>query len=77
MPRRPDRVDTGGIELPPEVAKAFARDMRAYFKAKDQRRRDEIAARQRFALIEFQGPRDKPLRITDVIKMFNEMKSQA
>jgi hypothetical protein len=35
------------LELPPEVAKAFARDMRAYFKAKDQNKRDEIAARQR------------------------------
>jgi len=47
------------LELPPEVAKAFARDMRAYFKAKDQNKRDEIAARQRFALSEFQGPRDR------------------
>jgi hypothetical protein len=65
------------LELPPEVAKAFVRDMRAYFKAKDQNKRDEIAARQRFALIEFQGPRDKPLRITDVIKMFQEMKEQS
>jgi hypothetical protein len=33
------------LELPPAVAKAFVRDMRAYFKAKDQNKRDEIAAR--------------------------------
>ena len=52
-------------------------DMRAYFKAKNQNKRDEIAARQRSALSEFQGPRDKKLRITDVIKMFHEMKDQA
>jgi hypothetical protein len=37
----------------------------------------EIAARQRFALSEFQGPRDKKLRVTDVIKMFQAMKDQA
>jgi hypothetical protein len=64
------------LELPPEVAQAFVRDMRAYFKAKGQNKRDEIAARQRSALSEFHGPRDKKLRITDVIKMFNEMKDQ-
>jgi hypothetical protein len=28
------------IELPPRVAKAFVRDMRAFFKAKDQLKRD-------------------------------------
>src|ERR1700716_2351910 len=61
------------LELPPEVAKAFVRDMRAYFKAEGHKR-DEIAARQRSALSQFQGPRDKKLRVTDVIKMFNEMK---
>ncbi|SHM40715.1 hypothetical protein SAMN05444321_6240 [Bradyrhizobium lablabi] len=65
------------LELPPEVAKAFVRDMRAYFKAKGQNERDEIAARQRSALSGYQGPRDKKLRITDVIKMFNAMKDQS
>jgi len=34
------------IELPPRVAQAFVRDMRAFFKAKDQLKRDEIASRQ-------------------------------
>jgi hypothetical protein len=32
------------IELPPAVARAFVRDMRAFFKAKDQLKKDEIAA---------------------------------
>jgi hypothetical protein len=50
--------------------------MRAYFKAEGHKK-DEIAARQRSALSEFQGPRDKKLRVTDVIKMFNEMKDGA
>jgi hypothetical protein len=62
------------LELPPEVARAFVRDMRAYFKAETQNKRDEVAARQRSALSEFQGPRDKKLRVTDVISMFQEMK---
>jgi hypothetical protein len=65
------------IELPPAVAKAFVRDMKAYFKSKVQNKRDEIAARQRCALSEYQGPRERSLRVTDIVKMFNEMKDQA
>jgi hypothetical protein len=49
---------------------------RAYFKAASQNKRDEIAARQRSALSEFQGPRDKKLRLTEVIKMFHALKDQ-
>jgi hypothetical protein len=64
------------LELPPEVAKAFVRDMRAFHREKSQIKRAEIAARQRFALSQFQGPRDKTLRVTEVIKMFNEMKAK-
>jgi hypothetical protein len=33
-------------ELPPEVTKAFVRDMRAFHVEKDRLKRDEIAARQ-------------------------------
>lgn len=65
------------LELPPQVAEAFVRDMKAYFQAEEQTKRDEIAARQRSALSEFQGPHDKELRITDVIKMFHEMNDGA
>jgi hypothetical protein len=32
------------VELPPAIARAFVRDMRAFFKAKDQLKQDEIAA---------------------------------
>jgi hypothetical protein len=32
------------IELPPQIAKAFVRDMGAFFRAKDQLKQDEIAA---------------------------------
>jgi len=38
MPSKP-------IELPPSVAQAFVRDMRAFFQAKDQLKQDEIASR--------------------------------
>jgi hypothetical protein len=62
------------IELPPRVAQAFVRDMRAFFKAKDQLKRDEIASRQLHALIAFQRPREKKLRLADVKQMFLEMR---
>jgi hypothetical protein len=52
------------IELPPEVAKTFVK-------------RDEIAARQMHVLRKYQGSREKPVRIPDVIEMFREMKDQA
>jgi hypothetical protein len=41
------------IELPPRVAQAFVRDMRAFFKAKNQLKQDEIASRQLHALWPF------------------------
>lgn len=62
------------LELPPDVAKEFVRDMRAFHREKSQIKRAEIAARQRFALSQFQGPRDKALRVSEVIKMFQEMR---
>src|SRR5262245_2800536 len=65
------------IELPTRVAQAFVRDMRAFFKAKDQLKQDEIASRQLHALIAFQRPRDKRLRLVDVKRMFQEMKDHA
>jgi hypothetical protein len=34
------------IDLPPDIAKAFVRDMRANFAEKNAIKRDEIAARQ-------------------------------
>jgi len=65
------------IELPPRVAQAFVRDMRAFFKAKNQLKQDEIASRQLHALWAFQSPREKKLRLVDVKRMFWEMKDHA
>ena len=62
------------IELSPRVAQAFVRDMRAFFKAKNQLKQDEIASRQLHALIAFQRPRDKNLRLADVKQMFLQMR---
>jgi hypothetical protein len=62
------------IELPPRVAQAFARDMRAFFKAKNQLKQDEIASRQLHALLAFQRPRDKKLWFVDVKRMYLEMR---
>jgi hypothetical protein len=64
MPRKP-------IELPPAVARAFVKEMRAFHSEKSPIKRDEIAARQLWALK--QHYRGK-LRITDVYEMFLEIK---
>jgi hypothetical protein len=70
-------MPTKNIELPPRVAQAFVRDMRAFFKAKNQLKQDEIASRQLHALWAFQGPRDKRLRLADVKAMFLQMRDHA
>ena len=69
MPRKP-------IELPPAVARSFAKDMRAYHATKDTMKRDEIAARQAWLLSEHLGPREKKLRVIDVREMFVEMRDE-
>jgi hypothetical protein len=71
MPRKP-------IELPPEVAKAFVRDMKAFFKAGGTGvKADGIAARQLHALRAYQGPREKPIKLHQVKEMFVQMRDQA
>ena len=65
------------LDLPMDVAKNFVRDMRAYFAEPNNIKRDEIAARQLHALRQHQGPRDKKLRLSDVIEMFVQMKDHA
>jgi hypothetical protein len=67
MPHKP-------IELPPAVARSFAKDMRLYHATKDSIKRDEIAGRQAWLLSEHLGPREKELRVIDVKEMFIEMK---
>ena len=69
-----NRMPIKPLELPLEVAHTFARDMRAFFRAKTQLEQDEIASRQLHTLQAFQHPRDKKLRLADVKKMFLEMR---
>ena len=65
------------LELPPAVARAFVKDMKAYFAEENPYKQDEIAARQLSALNEYRGRQDKPLRLSDVKAMFLEMKNHA
>ena len=70
MPRKP-------IELPPEVARDFVRDLRAYCPAAhDQIKADGIAAQQLRAVREYLGPRDKKLRLVDVRELFDHMRDK-
>jgi hypothetical protein len=48
--------------------------MRAFFNARTQLEQDEIASRQLHALIPFQRPRDKKLRLADAKQMFLQMR---
>jgi hypothetical protein len=63
------------FELPPQAAKAFVRDMRAFFKANGQLMQDEIAAKQAWLLKEHL-PRGTKLRTSDVKELFLKMKDQ-
>lgn len=60
-------------DIPPQVAKAFVRAMRAFFAEKDQIKADEIASRQLHALREHHTGK-KALRLADVKRMFVEMR---
>jgi hypothetical protein len=64
------------LDLPPAVARAFIEDMQAYFVEENRYKQDEIAVRQLHALKRYQGPREKPLRLSDVKAMFQQMKDQ-
>lgn len=66
MPSKP-------IELPPEVAKAFVLDMRAFFAAGDTSvKADGIVARQLHALKQHWHGR---LKLTDIKEMFVQMRA--
>jgi len=67
MPHKP-------LELPPEVAEAFVADMRAFFAEPNPIKRDEIAIRQMSVLRQYQGPREKPVSIPDIMEMFRLMR---
>jgi len=60
------------LELPPEVAKAFVRDMKLFFKATGHEA-DEIAAKQAW-LLKNHLPRGAKLRIADIKELFHQMR---
>ena len=62
------------LELPPEVARRFFEDMRAFHRERDPTKRDEIAARQLHALAGYLRPRDRKLRLSDVKELFEQMR---
>jgi hypothetical protein len=62
------------LEIPPEAAQAFVRDMKAFFKASGHRA-DEIAAEAGWCLKQHL-PHGTKLRITDVKELFLQMKDQ-
>jgi hypothetical protein len=64
------------LEIPPEEAQAFVRDMKAFFRTNDLLKRDEIAAKQSW-LLQQHLPRGTKLRISDVKELFLQMKNQA
>ena len=63
------------MDFPPQVARAFAKDMALYFLETNPIKRDELALRQLYVLRELQGPRDKALRLSDVKRMFVLMRN--
>jgi len=68
MPSKP-------FELPPEAAKAFVRDMKAFFNANGPLMQDEIAAKQVW-LLKQHLPSGTKLRTSDVKELFLQMKDQ-
>ena len=68
MPQKP-------LDLPMQVAKAFIKDMRAYFAEPNAVRRCAIAAQQARLLAEYAPGRK--LRQQDVVELFQEMKDHA
>jgi hypothetical protein len=62
------------LKLPTGVARGFVSVLNDYFAESDNSKRDAIAAHQLSVLNQHQGPREKPLRLSDVKQMFSEMK---
>lgn len=65
------------LELPPAVAHGFVRAMNDYFVEANPIKRDAIAAHQLSVLRDYQGPREKKLRLEDVKRMFILMNNKA
>jgi hypothetical protein len=64
-------IKRAALDLPPEVARRFVVDMRAFHAEPNAIKRDEIAARQLHALRQHQPGK---LLLSDVKRMFLQMK---
>ena len=64
------------VDLPPAVARAFVRDMQAYFSEENQQQARPDRGAPLHALKQYQGPREKPLPLSDVKAMFQQMGDQ-
>jgi hypothetical protein len=62
------------LDLPPDVARRFVEDMKAFFAEENALKRDEIAARQLHALRPYELPRQRKLRLSDIRDMFVQMR---
>ncbi|QIG98197.2 MULTISPECIES: hypothetical protein [Bradyrhizobium] len=60
------------LEIPPEVARRFAADTRAFHAERDPLKRDEIAANTRHTLLQHM-PKGTKLRLADVPELFKLM----
>ena len=69
-------MPANSIELPPEVARAFVRDMRAFHAEKSPIKRDEIASRQIHVLRQYQGKNERPIKLHQVKEIFEEMRDR-
>jgi hypothetical protein len=67
-------IDRQPLDLPPGIARAFIKDMKAFFAEENRSKQDEIAARQLSALNEYRGRQENPLRLSDIKMMFEAMK---
>lgn len=66
MPSKP-------IDLPPEIARAFMRDLRAYHRTKNGDKKTLIAARQAEELSRHTG---SLVKLAEVRELFQRMKNQ-
>jgi probable addiction module antidote protein len=65
------------LDLPQDVARAFIKDMREYFREKHPIRRGEIARRQLVALRDYNPSSVKELLLPDIYEMFEKIKDEA
>ncbi|MGY4312856.1 hypothetical protein [Bradyrhizobium sp. JR3.5] len=61
------------LEIPTEVARQFAADMKAYHAAQDDNRRDRIAVGTRHMLLQHM-PTGTKLRLSEIKELFERMR---